>query len=566
MTKDSPELHALRVECYLDPTLYARTFKKDWFQFPMSWVHRGMLALLLGRADFLLNFGEENWPKSSWTWDEEQLGKLIKYFVWREEPESLSEIPKPLFIWDRERSQIHLTTSKFTALMLPRGVGKTTIVNLSNEIDIVYKDVGFLVYVSETATHAEMQLGNIKRELESNDLLQAVFGNLRPERSSGLSWTDGYIETTNNVVVAARGRGGQIRGLNVNGKRPDKIIVDDVEDKESVSTEDQRKKAKTWFYGDLVPALPQMSGSGRIVAMGTLLHPDAILHGLTHDPDWVSAVFGSLDAQKEPIAPFYMSKEQYERKRLSAARNGMLLEFEMEFNSSVYTDEDTRKFDVSKIKIQVMERTQFLAVSEVIDPAISEEKTADYTAIGVVGMTERGQIHVLDLWAKIGAHPREQVDKYFDLHFEWNPTHHGVEAIAYQASLVHMLQEEMFRRAKTWGPRAYFEIVKDTRKLHGIEKNKIKRVEGMLAPRYKSNYISHQRHFPELITQLKDWPLGKKDAPDVIAMCIALLDPFAATAGWDDTLDLEGLPIGSSLLKDAYEPVDSALAGWRTAP
>lgn len=551
------QLHSLRLECYLDPTLFARTFNRHWFSAPMSWVHRGMLALLLQRADFLLNFGYEDWPDSSWEWDRDQLDKILKYFVYKDDPDSQLEVPKPLFILSPEGNKIHIITSRFNALMLPRGVGKTTIVNLANEIDILYKDVRFLMYVSETATHAAEQLGNIKRELENNELVQEVFGILRPERNSGLHWSEDFIETTTGVKIAARGRGGQIRGRNVGGDRPDKIVVDDVEDKESVATTEQLRKTKVWFFGDLVPALPKMSKAGKIIALGTLLSPEALLMGLIKDPRFIGITFGALDPEGEPIAPFYMSKEQYEAERLSYARQGMLLEFEMEYGSRIYYDEDTRKFDPDSIKIQIMERTQFLAVAEVIDPAISEDEKADYASIGITGITERGHHHVLDLWAKVGAHPREQIDKYFDLHFQWTPTHHGVETIAFQAALVHLLQEEMFRRAKTWGARAYFEITKIT---HGRTR-KEDRVEGILAPRYKAGYISHQKHFPELITQLRDWPLGKKDCPDVISMCVAMLDPFASLAIEDEADSGE-----NPMIKDQFRSLDEELGQWRHAP
>lgn len=556
------ELHYLRLQCYRDPTLYARTFKRSAFEFPMSWVHRGMIAILLGRADFLLKFGREEWPKAEWTWDESQLEKIIKYFTYKVDYDNPYESPKALFEWNRVRNSINMTTSRFIVLMLPRGVGKTTIVNLANEINIVYQDVKFLVYVSETATHSISQLDNVKRELEDNDLLKATFGVLRPERSTGLSWSEDYVELTNGVVALCRGRGGQIRGLNVGFVRPDCIIVDDVEDEESVSTEEQMGKAKAWFYKALVPALPQMSGEGRIVAIGTLLHPQALLMNLVKNPEWCAVVFGALDPEGEPIAPFYMTVEQYAAKRLSYARIGMLTTFEMEYGSRVYQDDETRKFDPSKIKIQVMERTDFLAVSEVIDPAISEDKRAAYCAIGVVGITATGKLHVLDTWEKIGAHPMEQVERYFDLHFQWSPTHHGVEAIAYQAALVHLLQAEMFKRAKTWGAKAYFEIIKETKQLHGTERKKVPRVEGILAPRYKAGYISHQRHFPVLITQLNDWPLGKMDLPDVIAMCIALLDPFAAT-GAADAVSAEGANV---LATDEYRPIRLEMGNFRQAP
>jgi len=563
------EVQALRLECYLDPVLYARTFHRDTFYAPMSWVHRGMLAILLRRADFLLNFGEEDWKLSSWDWTPNQLEKILKYFRYREDPEDELSPTKPLFIWDKELCSIHLVTSRFTVMMLPRGVGKTSIINLANEIAVIYKDTDFLVYVSETGPAAKLQLGNLKRQLESNEMLQKVYGQFRPERSEDLSWREDHIETLHGVVVTARGRGGQIRGLNVNSKRPRRIVVDDVEDKESVSTPEQLLKAAGWFFSDLVPALPQMSEEGEIIVAGTLLHPEALLMRLCKDPDWISVVFGALDPEGEPVAPFYMSKDQFLAKRSSYARQNMLTEFEMEFGSRVYLDDASRKFHTDKIKIQIMDRTEFLAVAEVIDPAISQDRKADFTSIAICGMTPRGQHHVLDLYAKVGMTPREQIDKFFEMHFRWMPTHHGVETVAYQAALAHLLQEEMFRwshavgpNGKLYGSRAYFEI---TKIIHGRTR-KEHRVEGILAPRYSAGYITHQRHFPELISQLRDWPLGKMDCPDVVSMAIALLDPFAALAAWTDERDEDGNLLENTFLRDQYKPLNYEIGDWRSAP
>ena len=87
-----------------------------------------------------------------------------------------------------------------------------------------------------------------------------------------------------------------------------------------------------------------------------------------------------------------MTVEQYNAKRLSYARIGMLTTFEMEYGSRIFQDDETEKFDPSKIKIQERGREEFLAVAEVIDPAISEDKRAAYCAIGVVGITERGAL------------------------------------------------------------------------------------------------------------------------------------------------------------------------------
>jgi hypothetical protein len=69
-------------------------------------------------------------------------------------------------------------------------------------------------------------------------------------------------------------------------------------------------------------------------------------------------------------------------------------------------------------------------------------------------------------------------------------------------------------------------------------RRKVERIEGVLAPRYASGYITHQRRFHNLESEALDWPNGKKDHLDAVAMGVTLLDPVATFAGPDETIDL----------------------------
>jgi hypothetical protein len=334
-------------------------------------------------------------------------------------------------------------------------------------------------------------------------------------------------------------------------------MLDDVEDKESVNTAEQRSKTMTWFKGDVEPALDQRSQTGRIVIAGTLLAADSLLGTLSRDPDWLCVQFGALDPEGVPISAHYIDAHQYELKKNSFARVGKLKEFYLEYGSTIKTDTVDRKFNIDEIRYIIKERAEFTRVALAVDPAIAEQrgnsqKSPDFFCAAVVGMTDRGRIHILDLFAKIGASPREQIDKIFDLKIKWDCTNVGIETIAYQKALAFLVREEMFRKSKLLGSAAFFEVEEIT---HG-RIDKITRVEGILAPRYSSGYISHQRNFPELETQLDDWPQGKKDAPDVVAMAIMLLQPYAALAFEPDE-DESGAVI-DRLAKDQYEALEMA--------
>lgn len=548
------------------PPFFCRTFLPHWFTTPLDWVYRGLFAILQRRTDFLLDFGLEYWGDIPFEWTPESLELIVRYFTWKREPEDPNCKEEPLFTVEYDDDgfpvAVHLVTSDRVQIIMPRGIGKTTIVNASNLIDIIYQNEEFIVYASESATHAEDQLKNVKRELENNDKIKLVYGDLVPDRSMGFTWREGHIETTNGVIVVARGRGAQIRGKNIGSKRPSKIVVDDVEDRESVKSDTQRNDAVNWLKQDVEPALPQIGKKrGTIIQLGTILAAECLLTTVRKDPEWISVKFGAL-VEGKPISSHYMTLDEYYRKRRSFERLGKAMEFSLEYDSEINPTEG-RIFQTELIKIILMKRTEFVGVAEACDPAISEKRKADDAVIAVTGMTERGQHHVLDMAGGRGMTPRDIVDEYFRLHFIWNPTHHGVESIAYQAALIFLIKEEMFRKGKEWGPRAYFEITPIT---HGTVA-KYTRVKGVLQPRYAAGYVTHQRTFAKLIHQLSSFgqPGAKVDYPDAVSMAITLLDPYAAYA-YPDEQDEEGNFL-DKLGANQYPPLEEVLGGeWRTAP
>ena len=532
-TKD---LEAILERCYEDPVEFCKFFLDHLFSKDMPWVHRGILAIITRKTDFLLKYGE--------------IDKIVSHFAWSEDPNDdeakTHSIFHPRYDDEGNITHIDLDYTKYNLLMMPRGFSKTTLIGIAVILyQILYREKKFIIYISETASHAEMQIANVKSELVGNELIRAVWGNLQPDRYAPEKWTASFFETTSGVTVACRGRGGQVRGLNHKGQRPDEILFDDVEDKESVRTDDRRVNTREWFYGDVIPALPAMDPDATIVGLGTLLHPEALLMTLSNDPEWTFMRFSALDNEGTPLWPDNMTVKDIENKKKSFALAGQLHTFYMEYMSELRTPE-TQKFRKEMFTVNVHIKDEMIAIALVVDPAISEEKaTADFCAFAAVGMSEKGLIGVLDYYNKIGMSPREQVDKYFEMSERNNATLHGVEAIAYQKALVHLIREEMFRKKQ------YFEIECIT---HG-RTGKHERINGVLQPRYANNYIVHARRFPDLETQLLDYPRGKIDGPDVVAMAITLLDPYAAQAA-DPDLDLGD---------DEYKPLSQVfgMKDWR---
>lgn len=509
---------ALQEQGYSNPEFFCKTFLEEWFPSDMPWVHAGLLAVLTRQTDWLAQRGD--------------LAEIVENFVYYD-----GGVPRRIFEVDGDA--VHMTVSRFTQIMMPRGFSKTTIVNACVLWNIYYQERKVIVYLSETATHSEMQLTNIKRQIERNTLLTLVFGTITPADKESGRWRQDHIETQTGITVQCRGRGGQVRGINVDGARPDFIVVDDVENKESVATEEQRKKTRSWMYGDVMPALPALDSTATIVAVGTMLHGEALLCTLQRDPRWTTIKFGAKLPSGKMLWPAMMDEAQWGQHRQAYQAVGELSGFHLEFQNEIRIDEGA-KFREAYFQWGRPDGEYHSAIA--IDPAISNKPSACKAAIAVVSMSTKGKIIVEDIWAKAGASVREMIDVYFALHKKYDCRQAGVESIAFQAALIHIMREEMFRKHQ------YFEITPITHSM-----NKIVRIESVLQPRYASRHIWHAVRFPELETSLLDWPAGKIDIPDALSMAVTLLDPYAAQAAGEKDMG-----------EDEYPPLNKMIGGeWR---
>lgn len=491
----------IRRELYLDPVLFMRTILSHWFTEELTWMHRGYLAIILRRTDFLPKYGE--------------LDKIISNFVYKKNPWDEQEVGIPLFK-KNEDGTISLTLARNVEIMMPRGIGKTTISNGAHVFMGCYSVKKFVLKIGETATHAETQLENCKREFEYNNKLISLFGNLK---GTG-KWAQDQFILANGFIMAATGRGGQVRGRNVNSIRPDVIHLDDVEDKESVSTAEQRKKTHDWFLGDVIPALGELNTDSYILLTGTLLHNEALLVKMGIDPTFTTTVLGVLDNEGNPVFAKYISKEKLEAKKALYSRQGKLDLFYLEYFNRL-TNEDTMILRPSDINRELLSRPIARALAH--DPAISKKRDADEAAFAVVGIYPAGHFQIETVEGYRGMTPQEARDKFFALRALWKedniPFICGVETVAYQEALYDLITEEMAKRND------YFLLEKIK-----FNTEKKARITGQLGPRYAAHLLHHRRVFPEYESQMQEFPAGHDDRLDVVAMALSLLQPYISSS------------------------------------
>jgi len=516
---------AVRHSAY-DPAYFLRFFLRKWFPTPFCPLHLGLIALLTRKVAFLNDYPEAH-------------DFLLSEFLYMADPSDSSDtaLKLPAFQKDAE-GNIILVCGENNNWLIPRGFSKTTLVLGCQLYDLITDGTIFGVYVSASAEHAEMQLGNIKVELEINVLLIEAYGNQVPNKADSERWTNREIQLLNGSILVARGRGGQVRGLNFRARRPNRIVLDDVEDEDSMATAELRAKTERWFYGSVAPAGALMDGAVeeedaqlplQITNLGTLLGPECLMLTIARDPEFNTVRFGAKLDSGAMLWEYKMTRATYDRMRARYQKLGKLAEFTREYDSLIRVDDDS--VFPSQFIYQPTPLSDLVHRSMALDPAISNRPGADHAALVVAGRRlSDGALWFLDEWGGQGKSPREKIDAFFEYHEKYRCTHHGIESIQYQAALIHLMKEEMARRQ-------YFFVI--TPIIHGSDQRKEARIVGILSPRYKNGYIRHLRHLKGLESNLADWPNGKKDYADAAAMALSLLGESQILVMPEDALNAD---------------------------
>ena len=83
-----------------------------------------------------------------------------------------------------------------------------------------------------------------------------------------------------------------------------------------------------------------------------------------------------------------------------------------------------------------------------IDPAISTEDTACFTAVAIIDVDENN-IWYLKVAKRVRITATQTIQLIFDIYDNFKPQAIGIEVVAYQEALMHFLESEMKRRKKT---------------------------------------------------------------------------------------------------------------------
>lgn len=292
------------------------------------------------------------------------------------------------------------------AYVAPRECGKSTWMFLILPMWAAsHGHVKFIAAFSDSATQAEQHLSTFKNELDSNELLQADFPELcRPKTRRGnrqIADSRSWIIQDNEFVFMAKGVDSSALGMKVGARRPEIIILDDIEPGESNYSPHQVKKRLATLRDDIFP----MNVFARVIMVGTTTMYGSIMHQLqqSRTADWDSedakdllwikeenlechyfpAIIDNGDGTERSIWP-----EKWPIEDLQAIRHTR--SFKKNYQNEPVSEDGVFWNEEDFLYGEGEYGNTLLS----IDPAVTKTKVSDYTGLAIVSRGEDGKVYV----------------------------------------------------------------------------------------------------------------------------------------------------------------------------
>lgn len=321
-------------------------------------------------------------------------------------------------------------------IVAPREHAKSTALTFVYGLaEVCWRISDYVILVGSTEEFAAEQLSNIREELLENEDLREDFLVSHLEKDSS---TDIIVvcKDGHKFRILARGAEQRIRGRLWNGKRPNLLLCDDMEDDEQVENKDRRAKFRRWFFRAAKQALGR---GGRTRAHGTILHDDSLLARLQKNSTWKALFFkahASFDDFSNPLWPEAWPEKRLRDRRQEFIEDGDAAGYSQEFLNDPQDNADAylRKQDFLPMQPEDHERAKIYGAA--IDFAVSKDDAANRTSIIVGGKDIQNLVHIVDIrvgrWASREVNPRTGewegwIEEMFSVQERWDPQYFWVE-------------------------------------------------------------------------------------------------------------------------------------------
>lgn len=329
---------------------------------------------------------------------------------------------------------------KMKLILVPREHFKTSFFTVGETLqDIINNQDIRILIANATLGNAQSFLREIKEHIERNETLRRYYPETTKWVEQSAKWTEKQIilprkRVSKEPTIEATGVGG-----NLVSQHYDKIVLDDLVNRENVATRLQADKVIDYFKY----CLSLLESDGEILVIGTRWSYfelyQYILDELQEDFD---IFIRNCWIDKEKTIPYF--PEKFTKEHLDKLRRiqGNYIFSCQYLNNPV----DIEKAIFKKSTFKYYEKCpKMLTVTTTIDPNFSDKKTADFGVILTLGQDIEGNLYILDIIRK-QMNPYILINRIIFTFYKWHPEIIGVEANALQKTLQYFINEVLLNR------------------------------------------------------------------------------------------------------------------------
>lgn len=265
------------------------------------------------------------------------------------------------------------------------------------------RELNVMVLVGKSQENANTLLSDLQAELQYNQRYINDFG----EQYNAGSWEEGQFVTADGCAFFARGRGQSPRGLRYRNRRPDYIVIDDLDDDELCENETRVRKLVKWVKEALFGALD--GGRGRFIMVGNLIGKNSVLAAVCATDSVETSQVNAVDKQgRVAWAAKWTREELREMERFMGYRS-----FQKEMMNNPITEGAVFRNDWIRWK-KMLKLARYDCLVAYCDPSFKGTTKNDYKAIKLWGAagTELHQIEAFVRQCSVS----EMVRWWYDLH------------------------------------------------------------------------------------------------------------------------------------------------------
>lgn len=402
-----------------------------------------------------------------------------------------------------------------SATAIPRGFTKTTMVKLFIAYTVLFSRQSFVVVVGSTDANAQNIVADVM-DLFNSSQVRSVFGNWDLSIKNNSAELRKFQWLGKTVILLPKGAVTKLRGLNIDNRRPEVIVMDDIESEEVARSEVESAKLASWVFNTLLPTFAADGGMALFVG-NVYAYPGSMLNVLRKMRGWTKLILGAILSDGKPLWGALHSLRKMIQGYRDAVAAGQsrawLAQYMNAVGEEVHNAADLPAIHRHAVEalmllgLDVDDPTELLQVADanylIMDVATSK-KGADDHALLVVS-TYAGKLFCVS--AKVGVlTPQQAVSHSISMSLEANCPTVFLEDVGYQFSFKSWWDEKVMT--------AKLESVLEMLTVSPERTNKVDRIVGAIEALNEGEFFIHPNLFPQFKSEVTAFDPTKTNNTD----------------------------------------------------